>query len=114
RWGAPRALGPALRILGVVEGGAEGLERLQEAVAVLEPSPARLDYAYALADLGASLRRRNKRTAAREPLRLALELGQRGGATLLAARAHEELIASGARPRRFSTSGRDPPTPPHP
>jgi len=111
RWGAPRTLGQALRILGVVEGGAEGLERLQEAVAVLEPSPARLDYAYALADLGAALRRRNKRTAAREPLRLALELGQRGGATLLAAHAHEELIASGARPRRLSTSGVDALTP---
>jgi DNA-binding NarL/FixJ family response regulator len=104
-WGAPRTLGQALRILGVVDGGSEGLEWLQEAAAVLEPSSARLDYAYALTDLGAALRRGNQRTAAREPLRLALELAQRGGATLLAARAHEELIASGARPRRLFASG---------
>jgi DNA-binding CsgD family transcriptional regulator len=111
RWGAPRTLGQALRIAGVVEGGDEGLERLHEAVAVLEPSPARLEYGYALTDLGATLRRRNQRTAAREPLRLALDLAQRGGATLLAARAHEELIASGARPRRPLARGVDALTP---
>jgi DNA-binding CsgD family transcriptional regulator len=110
-WGAPRTLGQALRILGVVEGGTDGLERLQEAAAVLELSPARLEYGYALTDLGSALRRGNQRTAAREPLRLALELAQRGGAKLLADRAHEELIASGARPRRLFASGVDALTP---
>jgi DNA-binding CsgD family transcriptional regulator len=111
RWGAPRTLGQALRILGLVEGGSEGIERLHEAVAVLETSPARLDYGYALADLGAALRRDNQRAAAREPLRVALDLAQRGGATLLAERAHEELVASGARPRRLLASGVDALTP---
>jgi DNA-binding CsgD family transcriptional regulator/tetratricopeptide (TPR) repeat protein len=110
-WGAPRTLGQALRMLGVVEGGTEGLERLHEAVSVLEPSPARLEYGYALTDLGSALRRDNQRAAAREPLRLALELAQRGGAKLLAGRAHEELIASGARPRRVFASGVDALTP---
>jgi hypothetical protein len=33
----------ALRILGLIEGGSEGIERIREAVAVLEPSPARLE-----------------------------------------------------------------------
>src|SRR5262249_56502851 len=42
RWGAPRTLGQALRILGVIEGGEEGLEHLREAAAALEGSPARL------------------------------------------------------------------------
>jgi DNA-binding CsgD family transcriptional regulator len=111
RWGAPRTLGQALRILGVVDGGTEGLERLREAVSVLEASAARLEYGYALTDLGSALRRANQRAAAREPLRLALELAQRGGAKLLAGRAHDELIASGARPRRVFASGVDALTP---
>ena len=110
-WGAPRALGQALRILGLIEGGSDGIERLQEAAAVLEPSPARLEYVHALTDLGAALRRRNQRAAAREPLRLALDLAQRSGATLAAGRAHEELIATGARPRRLRRTGVDALTP---
>ena len=110
-WGAPRTLGQALRILGVVETGDAALDRLREAVAVLETSHARLEHAYALTDLGSALRRTNQRAAAREPLRFALELAQRGGATLLAARAHEELIAAGARPRRLVISGVDSLTP---
>jgi DNA-binding CsgD family transcriptional regulator len=104
-WGAPRTLGRSLRILGLIQGGEGGIARIREAVAVLEPSPARLEHAYALANLGAALRRANHRTEAREHLRQALELAQRGGATLLAEHAHEELIASGARPRRIVQSG---------
>jgi DNA-binding CsgD family transcriptional regulator len=111
RWGAPRFLGQSLRILGVVEGGHTGLKHLREAAAVLESSPAGLDRGYAWLDLGAALRRANQRAAAREPLRAALELAQRGGATLLAERAHEELIASGARPRRLLLTGVDALTP---
>jgi DNA-binding CsgD family transcriptional regulator len=72
---------------------------------VLAPSPARLEHAYALADLGSALRRANQRAEAREPLREALDFAQRAGAVLLAERAHEELIAAGARPRRVVRSG---------
>ncbi|MGZ4369423.1 MAG: ATP-binding protein [Gaiellaceae bacterium] len=104
-WGARRTLGRALRILGLVENGDDGLAHLREAAAVLEPSPARLEYAYALAALGAALRRANHRAEARDHLRDALELAQRLGATLLAEEAHEELIATGARPRRVVQSG---------
>ena len=104
-WGAPRTLGRSLRILGLIEGGDKGIELISEAVAVLEPSPARLEHAYALANLGAALRRANHRAEAREHLRQALELAQRGGATLLAEQAHEELIATGARPRRIVQTG---------
>jgi DNA-binding CsgD family transcriptional regulator len=104
-WGAPRTLGRALRILGLIEGGDGGIERIREAVAVLEPSPARLEHAFALADLGAALRRANHRAEAREHLRQALDLAQRGGATSLAEHAHEELIATGARPRRIVQTG---------
>jgi class 3 adenylate cyclase/DNA-binding CsgD family transcriptional regulator len=104
-WGAPRTLGRALRILGLIKGGEEGIALIREAVAVLEPSPARLEHAYALADLGAALRRANHRAEAREHLRQALELAERSGATLLAETAHEELIATGARPRRIVRTG---------
>jgi class 3 adenylate cyclase/DNA-binding CsgD family transcriptional regulator len=104
-WGAPRTLGRSLRILGLIEGGDAGIAHIREAVAVLEPSPARLEHAYALADLGAALRRANHRAEAREHLRQALELAERSGANLLAERAHEELIATGARPRRIVRTG---------
>ena len=104
-WGVPSPLGRALRILGLIEGGDAGIASIREAVAVLEPSPARLEHAYALADLGAALRRANHRAEAREHLRQALDLAQRGGATLLAEQAHEELIATGARPRRIIQTG---------
>jgi class 3 adenylate cyclase/DNA-binding CsgD family transcriptional regulator len=104
-WGAPRTLGRSLRILGLIQGGDDGIARIREAVAMLEPSPAGLEHAYALADLGAALRRGNHRAEAREHLRQALDLAQRGGAIRLAEHAHEELIAAGARPRRIVQTG---------
>lgn len=104
-WGVASTLGRALRISGLIEGGDQGLELIREAVAVLAPSPARLEHAYALADLGAALRRANHRAEAREHLREALDLAQRAGAVLLTEQAHEELIAAGARPRRVVQSG---------
>lgn len=110
-WGAPRTLGRALRMLGVLEGAETGLERLREAVGLLEHSPARLEHAYALADLGGALRRANRRTDAREPLRRALEMAHQCGATRLAERAHDELVAAGARPRRRVFTGVDALTP---
>jgi len=107
----PRALGMALRAAGLVEGGDEGIELLREAVAELEDSPARLEHARALTDLGAAMRRRGRRALAREPLRRGLDLAQRCGALALARRAHAELVATGARPRRLVISGVDALTP---
>ncbi|MBV8993307.1 MAG: hypothetical protein JO287_06310, partial [Pseudonocardiales bacterium] len=110
-WGAPRTLGRALRILGLIQGGEEGICLIREAAGILRASPARLEYAYALANLGAALRRANQRAEAREHLRESLELAQRLGASLLSQQAHEELIAAGARPRRLVLSGADALTP---
>ncbi|MGI5380744.1 ATP-binding protein [Streptomyces sp. CA-251387] len=111
RWGAPRALGRALRVAGLVRGGDEGLSRLQESVTVLAPSTAQLEYAKSLSELGAALRRTNQRRAAREPLLQACELASRCGAKPLLERSLLELHASGARPRRMATTGVDALTP---
>jgi DNA-binding CsgD family transcriptional regulator len=104
-FGAPRALGIALRVAGLAQGGEAGLELLAESVARLADSPALLERARSLTDLGAALRRAGERAAAREPLADALELAARCGARPLAARAREELRATGARPRRAWRTG---------
>jgi DNA-binding CsgD family transcriptional regulator/tetratricopeptide (TPR) repeat protein len=104
-WGAPRALGAALRTAGLVAGGKQGLPLLEEAVEVLTESPAKLEHAKARAELGAALRRANRRSQAREQLRHAVELATICGAASLAARAESELLATGARPRRIALSG---------
>jgi DNA-binding CsgD family transcriptional regulator len=104
-WGTPRAIGMALHAAGLTEGGRPGLELLAEAAAVLEGAPARLEHAHALTDLGAALRRANRRAAAREPLRAALHLADACGARPLAERARQELRAAGGRPRRPRVSG---------
>jgi DNA-binding NarL/FixJ family response regulator len=104
RLGLPGPKGAALRALG-------GIPQLEEACALLETSPNRLEYTRALVDLGAALRRANRRNDAREPLRRALDLADRGGMRLLARRARHELQSAGARPRRAALSGVDALTP---
>ncbi len=106
-WGAPRALGRALRVVGLIETGQEGLAHLRRAVEVLENSPARLEHLYALTQLGSALRRGNRRAEARDHLRRALDLALRAGASRIADLAHAELVATGARPRRRRLSGID-------
>jgi DNA-binding CsgD family transcriptional regulator len=95
RFAIPAAVGAALRTCGVVAGD---LAALQKSVAVLEGAP--LEHARSLLELGAALRRGGERTEARAVLRSALDLATRTGATATADRAHEELVAAGARPRR--------------
>ena len=107
-WGAPSMVAPALRVLGTIE---QSLERLEQAVAVAERSPARLELAKALAAQGAALRAARRPTDAREPLRRALELAEALGADALAGRARQELYAAGARPRTSSLRGVDALTP---
>jgi DNA-binding CsgD family transcriptional regulator/predicted negative regulator of RcsB-dependent stress response len=105
RWGAPRALAASLRAMGLAEGGAAGRELLEEAVAVTEDSPARLEHAKALVELGAALRRANRRVDAREQLREGLDVALRHGAVPVVERAETELLATGARARRLLLRG---------
>ena len=111
RTGLARPVGIALRSLGLIEGGTDGIERLRAAERVLRDSPARLEHARTLVELGAALRRANQRAQAREPLRAGLDLAVRCGADRLVSRASTELAASGARPRRRSVTGPDAMTP---
>jgi len=105
RWGAPRAVGVSLRALGLVEGGEAGEELLREAVSVLGGSPARLEHARTLIDLGAALRRSNSRSEARKFLREGVDLAHQCGAIALVTRGNEELAATGAHPRKIMLSG---------
>jgi DNA-binding CsgD family transcriptional regulator len=109
--GSTTGIGVALRSTGLLAGGEAGLLMLAEAVEVLERSPARLEYARALVELGAALRRANRRADARAPLRRGLDLAHSCGATRLTERAGTELAATGARPRRVRVTGRDALTP---
>lgn len=107
RFGAPWALGMALRAAGTVEPGADGQALLREAIAVLDGAGCRVEQAHAELELGAALRRGNARAEARPHLRRALDLASAAGAAPLVARANQELAASGARPRRERISGVD-------
>lgn len=103
RWGSATGLGIALRATALANGGdAAGL---REAVDVLERSPARLEHARALVDLGAAQRRANHRAEARTALQAGLELAERCGARALAADARTELRAAGGRAKASAGTG---------
>jgi len=104
---APRALGVALRALGVITDGRAGEALLREALECLERAGSPIERARVLTDLGALLRRGNRRTEARSLLRDALDAAHRAGARPLAERAETELRATGARPRRVTLTGLD-------
>ncbi|MFM9885445.1 MAG: ATP-binding protein [Burkholderiales bacterium] len=110
RWQAPRAQGIALRTLGQVSGGqvsarSEGIDTLRESVAVLESSGAALEYARSLTALGAAIRRDGRRLEARDVLTDGFAIAHRCGGAALAKLAHDELVATGARPRRAARIG---------
>jgi DNA-binding CsgD family transcriptional regulator len=105
--GLPRPLGISLRTLGILHNSVEGIEFLRESVAALEKSSARLEWARSLVELGAALRRSNRRSEGRAPLIAGLRLAHECGANRLVERAKHELRASGGRQPRMATTGRD-------
>jgi DNA-binding CsgD family transcriptional regulator len=110
-FGAPRALGIALRSQGMIRGREAGLPLLRQAVDVLAEGPDRLEHARALTELGAALRRANRRVDARGPLREGFELAERCAAWALRDRAREELSAAGGRVGSAVTAGAESLTP---
>lgn len=109
--GLPGPRGAGLRALARTADRDKAVVLLQQAVDLLGDSPARLEHGRALVDLGAALRRTNRRAAARAPLRRALDMAERSDMRVLADRARHELHAVGARPRRSALSGVDSLTP---
>ena len=110
-FGGPRTLGIALRVAGQVAAAADQVPLLKEASAVLDSSPARLERARALVELGAGLRRQGSRQEARRPLAEGLELATELGAQPVVDRARDELRAAGGRPRRVALNGLEALTP---
>ncbi|HEY1776939.1 MAG TPA: AAA family ATPase [Solirubrobacteraceae bacterium] len=105
--GLSRPRGIVLRAKGLLARGDEAVELLRDSVAVLRDSPARYEHAQSLVALGAALRRGGWRADARTPLAEGRELAYRCGAERLSDQAREELVATGARPRRIARSGFD-------
>jgi DNA-binding CsgD family transcriptional regulator len=96
-FGAPRAIGVALRAAGLLARGDDAVELQRAAVAVLDGCGARVEHARALGDLGAAVRRAGHPAQARPILRDALALAQDVGAHTVAATARAELRMAGGR-----------------
>lgn len=111
RFGAARATGIALRMLGLIEGGSAGLDCLAESVEVLHGSTGRLELGHSLVAYGSALRRAGRRSDARLHLRQGLDLADRHHWQAVVASAREELQASGAKPRGNAQTGVDALTP---
>jgi DNA-binding CsgD family transcriptional regulator len=100
--GTARGIGVACRAGGIVH---RDDRLLDQATEVLAGSPARLEYAKALCELGAAGRRAGRRREVREPLLAALDLARRCTAAPLSERIRSELSAIGTRPRRDYLGG---------
>jgi DNA-binding CsgD family transcriptional regulator len=107
-WGAKAGLARTLRVYGLAFGDSEPL---RESVDLARVSGAGYELGQSLVELGAAERRANRRSAARELLEEGMTLAHRCGARGLEERALQELLATGARPRRALAIGRDALTP---
>lgn len=105
KFGAPRAIGIALRSRALLRPRDASLSEIEEAAALLSSTGADLEHARTVVDMGVALRRAGRRAEAGERLRTGLDLASRCGARTLAARARSALIQLGARPRRERLSG---------
>ena len=106
-WGVPSLFAEALRVAGLVTGGPPGLALLREAAATADAGESPIEQAHARTALGGALRRAGRRSEARQPLREAVDIALATGARAVARTAHEELVATGAKPRRLRQSGAD-------
>ncbi|WHM41490.1 AAA family ATPase [Streptomyces sp. BPTC-684] len=107
RFGTAGAIGRALHSAAKVATGAKSLKLLAEAVQHLERSPSAYELACALVDHGTALSRAGLPQDASELLIRGMESAVLCGADALAARARDELAASGLRPLRLRAVGTD-------
>ncbi|MEY9962026.1 tetratricopeptide (TPR) repeat protein [Streptacidiphilus sp. MAP12-16] len=101
RVGTNSAIGVALRWCATVAEPQEAVELLRQAVEHLGQSPTAYEYALALMDQGATLRRVGRPREALEALGQSVELAAQCGADGLLARGRTELVAAGASPHRL-------------
>jgi DNA-binding CsgD family transcriptional regulator len=105
-WGAPGTVGPALRVLGTIR-GEDGLDDLEEAVALLETSTRRLELAKALRAHGLALVGCGDTDAGRDRLVRAHALATICSATPLAQAIEARLADAGGIPAPLAVSGAD-------
>lgn len=110
-FGSPRSLGIALRAKALAGGGDGALGLLEQSLEQLSASDARLEHARTLVELGAVLRKRRRRKAARGALREGIALADACGAIRLGRRAREELAACGERVPARTLTGAEALTP---
>ncbi|MER6936222.1 AAA family ATPase [Nocardioides sp. NPDC127514] len=111
RYQLPSTLGAALRTRAMLEDSPDP-ELLRRSAEVLQAQDASsLELAETLLELGSAERRAGTRVLSRDTLRRAHDLAHRQGALALEERAHQELLAAGARPRRAAIQGPDSLTP---
>lgn len=106
-----RGIGEAQRALALCCEGDERLRHLGDGIGTLRDSPARIELARALIDLGTELGRQGRRADARAPLEEAMQIAQDCGAPGIEELARAALVATGARPRRRAMSGLESLTP---
>jgi len=106
-FGTHRAIGVNLHTSGLIEKGQAQIDTLRRATEELARSQSRLEYAAALCDYGAALRRANRRSEARVPLREARAIARAARAKPLHDRAVQELRATGERVSRPDVTGVD-------
>ncbi|MET9382585.1 AAA family ATPase [Streptomyces sp. NPDC002928] len=107
QFGAPSAIGQALRTAAEVSAGSARVKYLEESVAHLERSPAAYELACALVSLGTELHRTGRTQEAAEHLYRGLDTAAQCGADGLAEAARDGLAAAGLRPRRLHTTETD-------
>ncbi|MEV0449778.1 LuxR C-terminal-related transcriptional regulator [Streptomyces sp. NPDC050600] len=105
RWGAPLVTARALRTVAMVGEPSRRAALLAESVAALDGSADRLELARSLTALGTALHEDGRTAEGRQVLRRALGIAQVASAQYLAEQAYQELLSTGARPRRFSQVG---------
>ena len=93
-WDEPRAIVVSLRAVGLAESGEQAVQTLRQAADVLDETPARLEEARTLIDLGVAEQRVGERDEARAHLRRGLELAELAGASWLADQARMALTAT--------------------
>jgi DNA-binding CsgD family transcriptional regulator len=104
--GMPIATATARRTVALLAPEGPDTAELRAVAAALGSEYARLERARTLVELGAALREAGEVEAARAELGAGRELAHACGSERLERRAREELLASGARPRRIALSGR--------